>query len=219
MQGGLVGEIRSWIPCGAHPPPPKKEPQKVIFYKGPRYLTEWEEINTVSSWKQTGRRKYHLWLVSETIIPSEAYYHGLGANGPLIRLFSSPDMSDYGGRLEVRREVTQSCAAPCNPIDCSPPGSSVHGIFQARVLEWVATSFSRGTSRPGDRTQVSHMAGRRFTHWATREAQRPISSSFKFSGKKPPRVVWIRVLPTEQSTVAGDTVHHVPKVLLLHTCG
>ena len=56
----------------------------------------------------------------------------------------------------------------CDPMDCSLPGSSVHGIFQARILEWVAISFSR-SSRPRDQTQVSHIAGRRFTVWATRE--------------------------------------------------
>ena len=55
-------------------------------------------------------------------------------------------------------------------MDYSPPGPSVQGIFQARVLEWVAISFSRGSSRPRDRTQVSCIAGRRFTVWATREA-------------------------------------------------
>ena len=54
-----------------------------------------------------------------------------------------------------RREVAQSCPTLCGPIDCSPPESSVHGIFQARVLEWVAISFSRGSSRPRDQTQVS----------------------------------------------------------------
>ena len=54
-------------------------------------------------------------------------------------------------------------------MDCSLPGSSVHGIFQARVLEWVTISFSRGSSPPRDRTQVSYIAGRRFTFWATRE--------------------------------------------------
>ena len=48
------------------------------------------------------------------------------------------------------------------PVDCSPPSSSVHGILQARILEWGAISFSRGSSRPRDRTQVSHIAGRRF---------------------------------------------------------
>ena len=52
-------------------------------------------------------------------------------------------------------------------MDCSLPGSSIHGILQARILGWVAISFSRGSSRPRDRTQVSHIAGRRFTLWAT----------------------------------------------------
>ena len=54
-------------------------------------------------------------------------------------------------------------------MDCSLPGSSVHGIFQARVLEWVAVSFCRGSSQPRDWTQVSCIAGRHFTIWATRE--------------------------------------------------
>ena len=50
----------------------------------------------------------------------------------------------------------------CDPVDCSPPVSSVHGILQARILEWVAISFSRGSSRPRDQTKVSHIAGRCF---------------------------------------------------------
>ena len=56
------------------------------------------------------------------------------------------------------------------PVDCSPPSSSIHGILQARILELVAMSFSRGSSRPRDRTQVSHIAGRRFNLCTTREA-------------------------------------------------
>ena len=67
--------------------------------------------------------------------------------------------------------VAHSCPALCNPMDCSPPGSSVHGILQARILRWVAISFSRGSSQPRDRTQVSCIAGRYFTIWATMEAQ------------------------------------------------
>ena len=55
-------------------------------------------------------------------------------------------------------------------MDCSPPGSSVHGILQARVLEWVAIPFSRGSSQPRDQTQVSCIAGRHFILRATREA-------------------------------------------------
>ena len=61
-------------------------------------------------------------------------------------------------------EVAQSCPTLCDPRDCSPPGSSVHGILQARILEWVAISFSRGSSRPRNQTQVSHIASRCFYH-------------------------------------------------------
>ena len=67
-------------------------------------------------------------------------------------------------------EVAQSCLTFCNPMDCILPGSSVHGIFQARVLEWTAISFSWASSRPRNQTRVSRIAGRRFTVWATREA-------------------------------------------------
>ena len=64
--------------------------------------------------------------------------------------------------------VAQSCPTLCDPMDCSLPGSSVHGILQARVLEWVAISFSRGSSRSTDQTRVSRIADRRFTIWAIR---------------------------------------------------
>ena len=66
-------------------------------------------------------------------------------------------------------EVTESCLTLCDPMDCSLLGSSFHGIFQARILEWVTISFSRRSSRPRDWTQVSHIVGRHFTVWATRE--------------------------------------------------
>ena len=67
-------------------------------------------------------------------------------------------------------KVTQSCPTLWDPMDCSLPGSSVHRTFQVRELEWVAMSFSRGSSQPRDQTQVSCMAGRFFTIWVTREA-------------------------------------------------
>ena len=63
---------------------------------------------------------------------------------------------------KVKSEVAQSCPTLCDPMDCSLPGSFVHGIFQARVLEWVAISFSRRASQPRDWTRVSR---RRFTIW------------------------------------------------------
>ena len=59
--------------------------------------------------------------------------------------------------------VTQSCLTLCNPMDCSPPGSSVHGILQARILEWVAFPFNRGSSQPTDQTWVSWIAEGFFT--------------------------------------------------------
>ena len=67
------------------------------------------------------------------------------------------------------RKCAQSCPTLCDPMDCSLPGSSVHGIFQAIVLEWIAISFSRGSSRPRGWTLVSHIVDRCFTAWATRE--------------------------------------------------
>ena len=68
-------------------------------------------------------------------------------------------------------KVAQSCPTLWDPTDCSLPGSSVHEIFQVRVLDLVAISFSRGSSWPRDRTRVSSIADRGFTIWATREAQ------------------------------------------------
>ena len=58
----------------------------------------------------------------------------------------------------VHAKSLQSCPTQCNPLDCSPPGSSVHGILQARILEWVAMPSSRGSSRPRDRTRESPVA-------------------------------------------------------------
>ena len=89
-------------------------------------------------------------------------------------------------------KVAQSCPTLCDPMDCSLSGSSIHGIFQARVLEWIAISFSRGSSWPRTRTRVSHIAGRRFTLWATREAC--IFSNYCFC--------FIRCIP--RSRIAGS---------------
>ena len=63
----------------------------------------------------------------------------------------------------LKVKVTRSCPIFCGPMDCSPPGSSVRGILQTRILEWVAISFSRGSSQPRSQTQVSCIAGRFFT--------------------------------------------------------
>ena len=64
---------------------------------------------------------------------------------------------------KVKVLVAQSCPILCDPTDCSPPGSSVHEILQARIVEWVAISFSRDSSQLKDQTWVSHTTGRFFT--------------------------------------------------------
>ena len=66
--------------------------------------------------------------------------------------------------------VIQLCPMLCDPTDCSLPDSTVHGILQARILEWVANTFSRGSSWPRDWTWVSRTTGRLSIIWATREA-------------------------------------------------
>ena len=78
--------------------------------------------------------------------------------------------------IRILSRLAQSCPTHCNPMDCSLPGSSVHGIFQAIVLEWIVISFSRGSSQPRDWTQVSLIVDRRFTVWATREVPRLIQT-------------------------------------------
>ena len=85
----------------------------------------------------------------------------------------SSGLSQYGNDLKVKVPVAQSYLTPCDPMGCSPRDSSVHGILQERILEWVAALFPRGSSRPSDWTSVSLIAGGFFTFWATKEAQKP----------------------------------------------
>ena len=73
-------------------------------------------------------------------------------------------------KSESESEVPQLCPTLCDPMDYSLPGSSIRGILQARIPEWVAISFSRRYSQPRDRTLVSNTASRCFTIWATKEA-------------------------------------------------
>ena len=83
----------------------------------------------------------------------------------------------------LRAKLSQSCLTLCNLMGYSPPGSSVHGILQARILEWVAISFSSESSRPRDRTWVFHIVASFCTVWATREA---------LVVKNPPAFQWER---------------------------
>ena len=121
-------------------------------------------------------------------------------------------------------EVTQLCPTLWDPMDCSLPGSSIHGIFQARILEWVAISFSRRSSPPRDWTWGSRIVGRRFTVWATREVLGhskcsintcsvpfflcPIPRRLHFSNKIKSKVTFFSFLVT-----ADSNLYHFPSWL------
>ena len=83
---------------------------------------------------------------------------------------AASDCQSNGDILFLTFAFALSCLILCHPMDYSLPGSPVHGNFQARILELVAISFSRGPSRPRYQTQVSPIACRFFTIWATKEA-------------------------------------------------
>ena len=88
--------------------------------------------------------------------------HGLQPT-KLLRPLDFPSKNTGVGSHCLPRLVAQLCSTLCDPMDCCPPGSSVHEILQARILEWVAMPSSRGASQPKDQTQVSHIASRFFT--------------------------------------------------------
>ena len=107
----------------------------------------------------------YLWAVVLTLRAHQNQWKGLlkhGSLGPTSRVLGSP-----GVERKVKVKVIQ-----LSPAVWDPMVYTVHGILQARILEWVAVPFSRGSSQPRDWTQVSHIVGRFFTSWATREALR-----------------------------------------------
>ena len=109
--------------------------------------------------------------ISSSVIPLFSCPQSFPASRyfPMSQLFAS-GCQNIGVCLCVCVLVAQWCLTLCHPMDCSLPGSAVHGILQARILEWVAITFSRRSSQPRDQTWLSHIAGRFFTIWATREA-------------------------------------------------
>jgi len=117
--------------------------------------------------------RYHLTLVRMAIIKKPTnikYWRGCGEKGTLLPCWWERKVVWPLWRTVCVCLVTQAYPTPCDPMDCSPPGSSVHGILQAIILESVAMPSSWGSSQPKNQTQVSHNAGRFFTVWATRKA-------------------------------------------------
>ena len=125
----------------------------ISFSRGFSQPRNWTQVSSIAG------RRLTVWATREALSPLRGGYKYLEAMfKPWKWKWSRSVVSDH--------------------MDYSLSGSSVHGIFQARVLEWIAISFSRGSSRPRNRTQVSSIAGRRFTIWATREAQRVLNNDY-----------------------------------------
>ena len=146
--------------------------------KGPEsvYTSLWGMDTHTASWNQLPACRAHLgnspprFLFSHSVAHFCYLWNGenklANLNTVLKRKMGEFKTPSVKGQ---RSEVAQSCPTLCDPMDCSLPGSSIRGILQARVLEWVAVSFSRRSFQPRDRTRVSRIAGRRFNLWATRE--------------------------------------------------
>ena len=149
-----LGALRCWcsfkdMPGGREPPLPDCLPSLLS--------TSWEwktqESNSRWSWHPEPRSHLH------------TRGGGEGVSGSPL---STPHFFPITEVTGQHRKVKVWVSVVSDPIGCSPPGSSVHGILQARILEWVAVPFSRGSSEPRDGTQVSRTAGELFTIWPTR---------------------------------------------------
>ena len=109
--------------------------------------------------------------------PADLPDPGIKPESPELQADSLPtELSGkpWASESESESEVAQLCLTLCDPMDCNLPVFSVHGIFQARILDWVAISFSKRSSWPRDWTWVSHTAGRHLTVWATTEVHQGI---------------------------------------------
>ena len=105
---------------------------------------------------------------------------GTGNGNTLSILSWKIPWTEESGKLQsVCAKLLQSCPMLCEPVDCSPPGSSVHGSLQARILEWVAIPFFGGSSQRRDRSQVFCTADRFFTIQATKQVHRDVRASPK----------------------------------------
>ena len=106
-------------------------------------------------------------ILSFTVMQDHLYF-----NSDFSRHYRSHVKARQKAPSESEVLIAQLCPPLRDPVDCSPSGSSVHGILQARILEWVAIPFCRGSSWSRDQSQVSRIAGRFFTIWATRGVKR-----------------------------------------------
>ena len=133
------------------------------------YVTLWKNktMKKIKSWSYQGRGGERMNRQSMNDFLGRWKYSDIIVKDIRHKTYSA------GSNARMNAEALQSCLTLCHPMDYSPPGSSIHGIFRARVLEWVAVPFSRGSSRPRYQTRISYVSciGRGFfTTSATWEA-------------------------------------------------
>ena len=137
------------------------------------YIQKWENstiIKIFSKFRSTLFPSTTSYLKKRYLGISKIYFKGIFLLLTFIYYLGGSQVA-LVGKKERKKVISLSHVRLfADPMDCSLPGSSIHGIFQAKVLERVAISFSRGSSQPRDQTWVSCTAGRCFTFWATREA-------------------------------------------------
>ena len=130
-------------------------PTPVIKHNGPRLLTLLKTFGLYNS--------------AHSSFPSSLFINLFSAcdahQCPALALYRSHPLPDWALCSLISLKLAQSCLTLCDPMDYT-----VHGILQARILEWLVFPFFRGSSQPRDRTQVSCIAGEFFTRWATRDA-------------------------------------------------
>ena len=164
-RAGLASSLLGW-PLGARS---GQECGASLGHSGARVTSAWMclrwDLSPVTGWPGWGLLIWSRWWF--IILLNKTYCH-LGISSPSFpRSLPIPVPTLWS---EVKVLVPQSSLTLCDPVDYSLPGSSVLGILQARILEWVAVPFSRRSYWPRDGTRVSCIVGRFFTIWATREA-------------------------------------------------
>ena len=137
-----------------------------LFYLGFPVFLRWEAIYVWNLWQIFHSKEFSSDPHQDPSVKFPSYFSPM-------EFSSSPGIQQgdihYLYSVYVSHSIMSDSLWP--PMDYSPPGSSVHGILQARILEWLAISFSRGSSWPKDQTWVSCIAGRFFTIWAIGKSQ------------------------------------------------
>ena len=149
------------------------------------------DLATEHRWSQlVSARFWFSWHISPWKIPAWALFQ-VGKPVNFASVISGPPILDNAAVSWLLTVVWSLSPTLCDPMDCRLPGSSVHGILQARMLEWVAISFSRGSSWSKVQTCISYIGRRMLYHWETREAWLLLvlsSSSYRSSSSKAEQV-------------------------------